>query len=104
VTRDLVVWVCRTCGRAAFPRRALCPACGGASWSREPAGTGTVEEVTTVRHAVGAEGDLSVSLGSVRLDTGPIVVAVVDARSRAGDRVELADADRVLARRTSQSR
>ena len=91
--------VCRTCGRRLFPLRLLCPACGGASWSREPAGPGTVEEVTTVRHAVGADGDVSVSLASVRLDAGPVVVAGVDADVLRGDRVELAAADRVCARR-----
>jgi uncharacterized protein len=98
--RDVSVSVCRTCGRRLFPPRLLCPACGGASWSREQAGSGTVEEVTTVHHAVGAEGGVSVSLASVRLDAGPVVVAGVDTQARPGDRVELADADRVWARRS----
>jgi uncharacterized OB-fold protein len=97
--RDVSVSVCRTCGLRLFPPRLLCPACGGASWSREPAGSGTVEEGTTVRHAVGAAGDVPVSLASVRLDAGPVVVAGVDAQARPGDRVEVTDADRVWARR-----
>ena len=99
--RDVSVSVCRTCGGRLFPPRLLCPACGGASWSREPAGSGTVEEVTTVHHAVGADGDVSVTLASVRLDAGLVVVAGVDAETRPGDRVELADADGVWARRPS---
>jgi uncharacterized OB-fold protein len=100
--RDVSVSVCRTCGGRLFPPRLLCPACGGASWSSEPAGPGTVEEVTTVRHAVGADSDVSVSLASVRLDAGPVVVAGVDAHALPGDRVELADADRVCARRLTR--
>jgi len=93
VRRGLVVSVCRTCGQTLFPRRALCPACGGASWARERAGPGVVEEVTTVRHAVGAGGELSVSLASVRLDAGPVVVAGLDGQAGPGDRVELVAVD-----------
>ena len=91
--RDLLVSVCRTCGHTVFPPRLLCPACGGASWRREPAGPGTVEEVTTIRRAVGAGGDVSVPLASVRLDAGPVVVAGLDAEARPGDRVELLVSD-----------
>jgi uncharacterized OB-fold protein len=76
----LYVSLCRSCGRRAFPPRALCPDCGGAAWIREPAGQGVVEEATRVG---------ALSLASVRLDTGPVVVARLDADAGPGDRVEL---------------
>ena len=84
------LWVpaCRTCGRKVFPPRLLCPACGGASWKRERAGQGVVEEVTTVQHPVGADG-VAVTLASVRLDAGPVVVASLDGQLGPGDHVEL---------------
>jgi uncharacterized OB-fold protein len=84
--------MCRSCGRKVFPPRALCSSCGGASWTREPAGQGVVEEITTVRHAIGA-GDVSVALASVRLDAGLVVVAGLDRQARPGDRVELVALD-----------
>ena len=80
----LYVSSCRSCGRRAFPPRALCPHCGGAAWSREPAGQGVVEEATRVG---------AVSLASVRLDAGPVVVARLDADAGPGDRVELHTVD-----------
>lgn len=83
---------CRTCGRKAFPPRLLCPACGGASWKLERAGQGVVEEVTTVHHAVGADG-VAVALASVRLDAGPVVVASLDGQLSRGDRAELVAVD-----------
>ncbi len=87
--RALDVSVCRSCGRKVFPSRVLCPACGGASWTRRRAGQGVVEEVTTIRRTVGADGGLAVSLASVRLDQGPVVVAGLDGPAGSGDRVEL---------------
>lgn len=89
MSSGLYLSVCRSCGRKVFPPRALCPDCGGASWKRERAGQGVVEEVTTVLHGAGAEGGPSVSLASVRLDDGPVVVAGVDDQAGPGDRVDL---------------
>jgi len=48
-----------------------------------------VEEVTTIRHAPGVDGDVSVTLASVRLETGPVVVACLAGEADPGDRVEL---------------
>jgi uncharacterized OB-fold protein len=104
VSNDVHVSVCRSCGRAVFPHRALCPACGGASWARERAGPGVVEEVTTVRHAVGAEGPREVSLASVRLEAGPVVVAGVEGRAAPGDRVELVAVGGALVGRAREER
>ena len=89
MTRPLAFWVCRTCGRPAFPRRALCPACGGHSWRHEHAEHGVVEEVTTVHHADGT----AVVLASVRLDAGPVVVSRLDGAAAPGARVALVAVD-----------
>jgi uncharacterized OB-fold protein len=48
-----------------------------------------VEEVTTVHHAAGAEGEAPVALASIRLDVGPVVVARLDGEAAVGGRVEL---------------
>ena len=85
----VIVMVCSACGRTVFPRRVLCPACGGAAWRRERVDEGVVEEVTTVHRAVGAAGEPPVSLASVRLDAGPVVVARVDGDAAVGGRVEV---------------
>jgi len=91
--RGLVVSVCRTCGQTLFPRRALCPACGGASWRLERAEDGVVEEATTVRHAVEATDAPAVVLASVRLDAGPVIVACLEGQAGTGGRVELVAVD-----------
>ncbi len=93
MTRPLAFWVCRTCGRPAFPRRALCPACGGHWWRHEHAADGVVEEVTTVRHAADAPDGAAVVLASVRLDAGPVVVARLEGAAGTGARVALVAVD-----------
>jgi uncharacterized OB-fold protein len=79
----VIVLVCESCGQVVFPPRALCPRCGESSWREEPAGSGTVEEVT--RTGEGA-------LASVRLDGGPLVVARVPEDAQPGDRLDVTDA------------
>jgi uncharacterized OB-fold protein len=76
----MIVTVCESCGRAAFPARALCPRCGSSSWREEPAGPGVVEEITRTADAV---------IASVRLDKGPLVVARVAEGAGPGDRLDL---------------
>jgi uncharacterized OB-fold protein len=76
----VIVSVCEACGAAAFPARALCSRCGEAAWRDEPAGAGTVEEVTRTREA---------TLASVRLDLGPVVIVRVDDAVEPGARLDL---------------
>lgn len=85
MSRPLAVSVCRACGRTLFPSRVLCPGCGGASWRREPAEEGVVEEVTVAGDAGGAP----VRLATVRLDSGPVVVAGLGDELGPGARVQL---------------
>jgi uncharacterized protein len=63
---SIAVTVCAECGHAVFPPRALCPRCGAASWQTVEARDGVVEELT--------ERD-GVTIASVRLDAGPVIVA-----------------------------
>lgn len=79
----MIAFVCTNCGYVVCPARALCPRCGGASWREEPAGAGVVEETTRVGGAV---------IASVRLDSGPVVVARLAEGTEQGARVDLAGA------------
>ena len=84
----MIVGVCNGCGRGAFPRRLLCPGCGGAEW-REGESDGVVEEVTALRRGPGRTYEPAPRIGSVRLDLGPVVVARLDDAAKPGDRVRL---------------
>jgi uncharacterized OB-fold protein len=68
---------CGGCHRAVYFPRALCPHCGhGELAFEEPAGTGTVYAVTTVRRKPEAGGDYNVSL--IDLDEGVRLMSRVD--------------------------
>jgi uncharacterized OB-fold protein len=87
----LTVPRCAPRGHAVYPPRALCPRCHSADWTSEDAGPGTVEETVVVEHVVGgAEG--GITLASVRLDLGPVVIAALDAPLEPGDKVLLESA------------
>ena len=72
----VVVAQCADCGRLAFPAPLVCHRCGSASWHSSRIDTGVVEEIAPVRHAVGGAAG-SVTVASVRLEGGPVVVARV---------------------------
>ncbi|MCC7250725.1 MAG: hypothetical protein IT540_02485 [Hyphomicrobium sp.] len=77
--------VCLACGRAVFPERLLCPACGARAWRREPVSSGILE-------GVAQRGDVRV--GAVRTPLGPLVIARVVAAVEPGDETPLsADGD-----------
>ena len=46
---SLSVWRCESCGRRSFPRRELCPYCGGRSFASERADRGVATQVTNHR-------------------------------------------------------
>ena len=82
---------CGDCHQAIYYPREVCPHCGSVNLSLvEPAGTGTVHAVTTVRRKADAGGDLNVSL--VDLDEGVRLMARVDgvptSEVRIGQRVQ----------------
>jgi uncharacterized OB-fold protein len=87
VSEALVLWACAACDHVAYPRRLLCPACGGGELRPQPADGGVVEEVTLRRPV--AEGEDATWLASVRADAGPVVIARLAGEARPGDRVAL---------------
>lgn len=76
---SLQVPVCVACGRAVFPRRFLCPDCGGSAWREEAVETGVLEAVAT----------REVSVGAVRTSLGPLAIARVESAAKPGDTVSL---------------
>ena len=81
---ELEIQCCERCGTSLFPDRLWWPGCGAAEPRHPPAGPGRVEEETTLRRS--AE---PVRLGTVRLDSGPQVVARLSRHARAGMQVHL---------------
>lgn len=83
---------CDACGRSVYFPRESCPHCGAdrLEWV-EPAGTGTVHAVTTVRRRPEAGGDYNVSL--VDLDEGVRMMSRIEgiapADVRIGQRVRV---------------
>jgi uncharacterized protein len=91
--RRLVVFRCTSCDRTLFPRRLLCPGCGGAQFAEEEVDAGTLEEVTSS----------GVRVGSVRTSAGPLVVARVENGAEEGDvAVGRADDGAIVAYRASR--
>ncbi len=88
---------CANCGHAVWPPRLACPVCGAAEWSEVDASTGTVLDVT---ETPGASGE-TVRLGTVQLDAGPPVIAVIEG-AVVGEKVELALRDRALRARAQK--
>jgi uncharacterized OB-fold protein len=81
---ELEIQHCERCGTSAFPDRLWCPGCGAPELQHAPAGPGRVEEETTLRRA--AE---PVRLGTVRLDSGPMVIVRLATDAGAGTQVRL---------------
>jgi uncharacterized OB-fold protein len=79
---------CEACGMVAFPRRAVCLACGGAHAPATLSGEGVVAAATVVENPPQGFSDGFVYL-AVELHEGPRVLgaAVAGARLGAGDRV-----------------
>jgi uncharacterized OB-fold protein len=81
---ELEIQRCERCGTSAFPDRLWCPGCGAGELRHAPAGPGRVEEETTLRRS--AE---PVRLGTVRLDSGPLVIARLATAAETGTQVRL---------------
>jgi uncharacterized OB-fold protein len=94
---ELEIQRCERCGKSAFPDRLWCPGCGAGALRHIAAGLGRVEEETTLRRSAEA-----VRLGTVRLDSGPMIIARLSRHARAGTQVhlELAPSRTIWARAT----
>jgi len=76
---SLQVFVCAACDRAVFPRRFLCPDCGGGEWREEPVEQGVLE----------AAAEREVRVGAVRTPLGPLAVARIESDAEPGAEVIL---------------
>lgn len=76
---SLRVPVCASCGRPVFPRRLLCPDCGGAEWREEQVASGVLEAVT----------EREVRVGAVRTPLGLLALARVESDAAPGSEVTL---------------
>jgi uncharacterized OB-fold protein len=74
------VWRCETCGHRSFPRRELCPYCGGRSFEAEQAESGIMTEVTSHR---------GVDVACVRVDDELTLLARAEGAVAAGTEVTL---------------
>lgn len=83
---ELQIQRCERCGVSVFPERLWCPGCGAGELGHMAAGPGQVEQETTLRRAPTPE---PVRLGTVRLDSGPLVIARLENRTGAGTQVRL---------------
>lgn len=85
----LTVSRCRASGIAYFPPRLVCPESGSADMAEDVVMTGTVEEMTVVRHAIGQENWSEKHIATVRLPEGQLVVAGADQAMAEGSTVDL---------------
>jgi uncharacterized OB-fold protein len=53
MTRGFTIFRCTNCKAALFPQRLLCPRCHAAEFAPERVESGTVEDISTVRHMIG---------------------------------------------------
>jgi uncharacterized OB-fold protein len=81
---ELQIQRCEACGTHAFPDRLWCPGCGPGTLKHVPAGQGRVEEQTTLHRA--AE---PTTIGTVRLEAGPVIVARLAPGAQTGIEVRL---------------
>ena len=85
--------VCQACKTVQYPVREICRNClsDNLKWESVSAG-GTALAITTIRHATDPyfQSHRPLGFGSVKLDTGPVVVArFATGSANAGDRVQL---------------
>jgi len=78
----VTIWRCRSCGAAFFPQRLLCPRCHGVDFDADRVTEALVEEVSTIRHMIGAADWTPRRIASVRTADG--LVFTVGLRDESG--------------------
>jgi uncharacterized OB-fold protein len=91
MTPGLPLSKCNGCGAVYFPARLICMKCSGTSWGEAVAAEGTVEQMTTVRHAAGRADWQPKFIANVRTDMGPMINVGLEAPVPDGTRVTLFD-------------
>ena len=84
--------VCEACGTAQYPVREVCVACLSDRLRRQPVKTGGVILARTVLHRsmdTRFAPRLPLAIGSVKLDAGPVAIAILAADLAPGARVQL---------------
>jgi len=84
VSGGLTVWLCESCSRRSFPRRSLCPYCGGRTFAAERADRGIATEVTSYR---------GVGIAYVRVGNDVTLLARASGAVAMGSEVTLRDDD-----------
>jgi len=93
MTPGLALAKCTVCEATYFPMRLICAACGSASWGEDMVHKGTLEQMTTVRHAAGRADWQPRFIACVRTDKGQVINAGLEEPLSGGTRVALFDRD-----------
>jgi uncharacterized OB-fold protein len=102
VSAGLPVSICSACGHAVFPARLFCPRCGASEWGNRQVEEGVVEDATVVLRAPGGPLPAPVSLGTVRLEGGLLLVARLEPHVEEGASVRLEYRDGVPVAQTKE--
>jgi uncharacterized OB-fold protein len=89
MNRGATIWRCRDCGAAFFPARLLCPHCHGHEFMRDRVHEGVVEEVSVIRHMIGAENWTPRRIANVRTTDGVLMTVGLRDESGPGTAVAL---------------
>ena len=89
MSEGVTIWRCQGCGAAFFPQRLLCPRCHGAAWGEDRVHEAVVEEVSTIRHMIGATNWTPRRIANVRTPEGLLLTVGLRDESEPGDAVTL---------------
>ena len=84
--------VCEACGTAQYPVREVCVRCLSDQLRREPVKAGGVVLARTVLHRTmdtRFAPRLPLAIGSVKLDAGPVAIAILSGELAPGSRVQV---------------
>jgi uncharacterized OB-fold protein len=84
---------CSQCGALYFPRRLICRRCGGDAWVDAVVREATVQEITTVSHAIGQESGGVRHLATARTPEGLHLIVGLKSPVEPGTRIDLVEKD-----------
>lgn len=86
---SVLLQTCVSCGHRHYPAMLLCARCGRAEFTAAEADAGEVVVTTTLRHRLNGAMEMPVTLATVRIAGGPLVVARLEQSAEVGSRVSL---------------